>query len=296
MERLGLMSNLNVKCYNYDNAPKRVKALIGKLINALKSILGENLIGVYLHGSLAMGGFVPGQSDVDVMVVAENALSDRQKESLAKSCLSLSKEIGGKGLEMSVILSRYAKNPVYPMPFEFHYSETWRSIFENGQIGPFPKGDPDLSAHLRVIKERGITLFGKPINKVFGTISDEDYLKALRYDLEDILESLMSDPVYYILNLCRIMAFIKTRKVMSKKEGGEWYLANEKSFKKLVKQALKCYLLNLKPDFDSDELKEFAKYALQKLDVASKQVLTNDLDYDEVKRDIERHGVIAGRN
>jgi hypothetical protein len=65
--------------------------------------------------------------------------------------------------------------------------------------------------------------------------------------------------------LCRIMAFIQTRKVMSKKERGEWYLANEKAFKKLVKQALKCYLLNLKPDFDSDELREFAKYALQKL-------------------------------
>jgi streptomycin 3"-adenylyltransferase len=259
------MSDLNVKCYVYDNAPKRVKALIGKLINALESILGENLIGVYLHGSLAMGGFVPRKSDVDVMVVVENALSEGQKESLAKSCLSLSREIGGKGLEMSVILRKYAERPVYPVPFEFHYSETWRSKFENGQIGPFPKGDPDLSAHLRVINERGITLFGRPINKVFGVISDEDYLKALLYDLKDIQESLMSDPVYYILNLCRIMAFIQTRKVMSKKEGGEWYLTNEKAFKKIVKQALKCYLLNLKPDFNSDELREFAKYALQKL-------------------------------
>jgi hypothetical protein len=61
------------------------------------------------------------------------------------------------------------------------------------------------------------------------------------------------------------MAFIQTRRVMSKKEGGEWYLANERAFEKLVKQALKCCLLNLKPDFDSDELREFAKYALQKL-------------------------------
>jgi len=56
---------------------------------------------------------------------------------------------------------------------------------------------------------------------------------------------------------------------MSKKEGREWYLANEKAFKKLVKQALKCYLLSLKPDFDSDELREFAKCALQKLGCCS---------------------------
>ena len=259
------MPNLKIGSYDYSHAPETVRAFLGKVVDDFKSILMENLVGVYLHGSLAMGGFVPGQSDVDMIVVVENALTKRRWESLAQVCLSLSKEIGGKGLEMSVILSRYAKNPVYPMPFEFHYSETWRSRFEKGQIGPFPKGDLDLSAHLRVIKERGITLFGKPISKVFGTISDEDYLKALLYDLEDIQESLMNDPVYYILNLCRIMAFIKTRKVMSKKEGGEWYLANEKAFKKLVKQALKCYLLNLKPDFDSREPSEFVKYVLGKI-------------------------------
>jgi predicted nucleotidyltransferase len=70
------MSDLNVKCYDYADAPKRVKALIGKLISDLESILGENLIGVYLHGSLAMGGFVPGRSDVDVMIVVKNALSE----------------------------------------------------------------------------------------------------------------------------------------------------------------------------------------------------------------------------
>jgi len=133
------MCDLNVKCYDYADAPKRVKALIGKLLSDLESILGENLIGVYLHGSLAMGGFVPGRSDVDVMIVVKNALSEGRKESLAKSCLSLSKEIGGKGLEMSIILRRCAKHPVYPMPFEFHYSETWIGMFETGQIGPFPK-------------------------------------------------------------------------------------------------------------------------------------------------------------
>lgn len=259
------MPNLKIGSCDYSHAPERVRAFLGKVVDDFKSILRENLVGVYLHGSLAMGGFVPGQSDVYMIVVVENALTKRLWESLAQVCLSLSKEIGGKGLEMSVILSKYAKNPVYPMPFEFHYSETWRSRFEKGQIGPFPKGDPDLSAHLRVINERGITLFGKPINKVFGIISDEDYLKALLYDLEDIPESLMNYPVYYILNLCRIMAFIQTRKVMSKKEGGEWYLANEKAFKKLVKRALEYYLLNLKPDFDSREPSEFVKYVLGKI-------------------------------
>jgi len=262
------MSDLNVKCYDYADAPKRVKALIGKLLSDLESILGENLIGVYLHGSLAMGGFVPGRSDVDVMIVVKNALSEGRKESLAKSCLSLSKEIGGKGLEMSIILRRCAKHTVYPMPFEFHYSETWRGKFENGQIGPFPKGDPDLSAHLRVIRERGITLFGKPINKVFGAISDEDYLKALRYDLEEAQESMTKDPVYYILNLCRILAFTQAKRIMSKKEGGEWYLSNEKGFQKLVKKALECQFLGSKANFDQRALNKFVKYVLGKIDKA----------------------------
>jgi len=256
-------------CYDYISLPSEVKGLLDKLLEVFKKVLQGNLMGIYLHGSLATGCFVPGKSDIDMIIVVREALSGKQKRELARACLALSREIGGKGLEISVISEKYAKSPAYPMPFEFHYSESWRSKFERGQIGPFPKGDPDLSAHLRVINERGTTLLGKPIPETFGPLSDEDYMKALLYDLENISELIDKHPVYYTLNLCRILGFIQTGKVMSKKEGGEWYLANQEAFRGLISKALKFYSLYSEPKFDLKELNEFVKATVDKINKAA---------------------------
>ncbi|MDD6156298.1 MAG: nucleotidyltransferase domain-containing protein [Lachnospiraceae bacterium] len=40
-----------------------------------RKILGDNLTGVYLHGSAAMGCFNPEESDIDLLVVVKDALS-----------------------------------------------------------------------------------------------------------------------------------------------------------------------------------------------------------------------------
>ena len=40
-----------------------------------RKILGDNLTGIYLHGSAAMGCFNPKESDIDLLVVVKDALS-----------------------------------------------------------------------------------------------------------------------------------------------------------------------------------------------------------------------------
>lgn len=39
----------------------------------------KTLTGIYLHGSMAMGCFNPEKSDIDLIVVIEDNISDRQK-------------------------------------------------------------------------------------------------------------------------------------------------------------------------------------------------------------------------
>ena len=254
-------------CYSYANCQEEIKNLLREIVENFRKIFTrENLVGVYLHGSLAMGCFSPGKSDIDIIIVVKRSLSDKEKEALAKLCLSYSKQIGGKGLEMSVILEKNAKNPVYSMPYEFHFSESWREKFESGIIGPFPSVDPDLPAHLRVIYERGVVLYGKFIREVFGKVPDGVYFKALLYDLEDVPELLVKHPSYYILNLCRTLGFLKTGKVMSKREGGEWYIQNEHPFSHLVRKALKCSFTKVEVDFKREKLEEFAEFMLKEID------------------------------
>src|SRR3954468_16103686 len=54
---------------------------------ALKEVLGENLIGVYLTGSLAIGDFDL-TSDIDFIVVTERQLSDAEVKDVQKAHLN----------------------------------------------------------------------------------------------------------------------------------------------------------------------------------------------------------------
>ena len=57
----------------------RMDSLIHGFVEGSKAILPNDLVGVYLHGSVAMGCFNPLKSDLDLIVVAERPLSDPVK-------------------------------------------------------------------------------------------------------------------------------------------------------------------------------------------------------------------------
>jgi predicted nucleotidyltransferase len=47
-----------------------------QVAEALDRTLGRDLAGVYFVGSVALGGYVPGESDVDIAAVSEDALTE----------------------------------------------------------------------------------------------------------------------------------------------------------------------------------------------------------------------------
>lgn len=49
----------------------------------LAGILGSDLIGTYFVGSVALGGYVPAESDIDIAAVSRSALSESQKHDVA---------------------------------------------------------------------------------------------------------------------------------------------------------------------------------------------------------------------
>ena len=50
--------------------------ILDKIVNTSKQIFGEELTGIYLHGSLAMGCFHPDKSDIDLILVIKDSVSD----------------------------------------------------------------------------------------------------------------------------------------------------------------------------------------------------------------------------
>ena len=64
------------------------QTVLDQFVSFTKAILQERLTGVYLHGSLAMGCFHPEQSDIDLIVVISEDISDSQKKLLMEEGLS----------------------------------------------------------------------------------------------------------------------------------------------------------------------------------------------------------------
>ncbi len=123
--------------------------------------------------------------------------------------------------------------------------------------------DKDLAAHFTVIRHRGKTLFGKEIADVFSTVGKEEYLDSLWCDIEGAITDILDNPAYAVLNMCRVLAYVKDSLILSKEDGGRWGLANvPKKFRELVSAATEEYRNGVKMSLDAALAQEYADYML----------------------------------
>ncbi len=244
-----------------------INILLTEIIEKYKNLLGENLIGIYLHGSLVMGCFNSESSDIDFLVVVRDKLSFNIKRQLIDILIDLSDFAPKKGFEVSVILEKYSNNFVYPTPFELHYSNEYKERYiRDKEFLCHNGGDADLAAHITIINKRGRCLYGKEIEEVFGEVPEKYYINSILNDVENAIDEIVENPVYIILNLCRILYYLKERVVSSKHEGGSWGKTNYKTYENLIQKALNIY----NGDFDEEKwneekLKKFATYMIEEI-------------------------------
>ena len=170
-----------------------------EIVAIFRKEMGDNLVGLYLHGSLAMGCFHPAKSDIDFLVVAKEKLDPEIKKCIIKKLLALHDRIPGDGgLEMSILLERHLKPFIYPTPFELHYSPHYRGKYISDENYPCAGlEDKDLAAHIMVTYHRGIVLYGKPIKDVFDPIPEQYYIDSIISDVKNADVEIVKAPVYY---------------------------------------------------------------------------------------------------
>ena len=243
--------------------------LITDFISASGETLCTNLVGIYLHGSLAMGCFNPAASDIDIIAVIDGSITDEKKLKFMERVVKLNEHAPAKGIEVSVVKREYCKPFVYPTPYELHFSPMHLKRFsENPKeyVKNMKGTDRDLAAHFTIINKYGIVLYGEPISDVFGEVPVEDYADSIVRDIENARYDIIENPVYVTLNLCRVLAFLKDELYLSKEKGGEWGLKFlPEAYRSLVSQALSCYKTGQHMTADADIAKDFATFMLNKI-------------------------------
>lgn len=243
-----------------------IEHILSKMVDISKITMKDKLVGVYLHGSLAMNCYNPKQSDVDLLIVVNSKLTSFEQKLITQQILSLYDDLSNSiPIEFSIVLQDVIHPFIFPTPFEYHFSNLHLPKYradENYICGGFD--DPDLAAHFTIIYERGITLYGVPIHDLFRPIDQKYYIQALMYDVEDASEKVITSPMYYVLNLCRVLLYLLEGNIASKKEGGEWGLAHlPQIHHKTITKALDQY--TGKPNanqFDDTSLLVFSEYML----------------------------------
>ena len=222
--------------------------LLQKTVDIFTETLKDNIVSIYLHGSLALGCFNPKYSDLDLLIIVKRELSPELKKELIDSILIFSDSgfFPAKDLEFSIVSEEHLKPFIYPTPYELHYSRDWKEKLRHKSVEFYInkeyQTDKDLGAHFRVAYERGVKLFGKDISYIMNKPADSIYLDAVMYDISDSQEDNVADKEYHVLNLCRTFGFLKTGIIMSKEEGGIWlYGITDEKFQLVIKKALDCY-------------------------------------------------------
>ncbi|MUK90658.1 DUF4111 domain-containing protein [Ornithinibacillus sp. L9] len=203
-----------------------IKNLVFHLLEEIKGIVEEDFMGLYIHGSLAMGGFNPKSSDIDLIVVTATSLSTVKKEKLANLFITYS----GKPfpIEISFLTRDQLKNWEHPSQYDFHYSEYWRERYKddlsngkNQYLNEEDKSDGDLAAHITIIRNRGICIEGMPIEETFPIVPHSHYISSIMGDFEECIQNIEKEPIYCILNMLRVYLFLKEGLISSKLEAGK---------------------------------------------------------------------------
>ena len=253
--------------YGWTNCLNVVCTQVSMFLEALKTNLGDNLVGVYLHGSLAMGCFNPERSDIDILVITMHSMTVETKRTIAEILLRSS--MAPFPIEISLIVEQDIRPFQHPLPFDMHYSERWREKYHdelahgewmkwNNETGH----DLDLTAHLMVTLKRGISLYGKSIQDAIPAIPGQFYSASILEDYKDARAARLKMPVYFVLNACRVYAYLQEGSIFSKDEGGAWALRMlPQELCGIVEQALDIYRGDRKDEhLDRVALTRLAKF------------------------------------
>ncbi len=130
-----------------------------------------------------------------------------------------------------------------------------------GPPAGLPPVDEDLAAHVTMVRARGRSLCGLPIEAAFPEVPPRDFLDAVfTPDVDRRCESVRAEPVDCVLNLCRIGLYAYEGSLASKIEGGLWALSCDAPGEhEVIRRALHGYRTGEPVSWTDEELRRFTR-------------------------------------
>lgn len=193
---------------------------------------------VVLHGSLTFGDYLPGRSDVDLLVVVDDPLADTQGAALAEA-VDQEWPRAPVRVDLRVVTRAVAAAPTPLPPMEAYLTIRQGREPRIRVEGPCP-GERDLVVEFSVCRAHGRSILGAPPVELIGEVPDEWVLDVGDAQLAD-WEAIGDDPPYAqltVLTACRFWRFAEEGQHCSKDAAGEWALRRDPEME-VVRDALR---------------------------------------------------------
>lgn len=201
------------------NPPDDVSMFGGVVARILSSILGEDFVGAYFVGSIALGGYVNGESDLDILAVCRRAVDDPSKHAVAEQLLLAAADCPARGLEFTLYRLDAVSSPPNQADFEINVN--------GGPRMPQSVQSADEQPAFWYILDRaiahrhGVAIVGPPAHAVVAdvprTVLLQAMLESMRWHREHEKATL-----YSVFNACRAWRFAEADVLGSKLDGAEW--------------------------------------------------------------------------
>jgi hypothetical protein len=205
-------------------ANSELNAVLQEFVVGVREVLGENFIGAYLQGSLAVGDWDT-DSDVDFLVVVDHDVLDEELSALnaMHACIYHLASPWAQHLEGSYFpaeILRLGDPARTPVPF-----------LDNGAESLIHSGHDNKYVVRWVLREYGITLVGpSPVDVVDPVPPDEmrQEVTLIMHDwANDIfagrykIDNRWAQP-YVVLSYCRMLQTLESGRVTSKLVAAQW--------------------------------------------------------------------------
>jgi predicted nucleotidyltransferase len=243
-----------------------VNAVLKLLLHEAQSVLGTYFVGLYLHGSLALGDFDPGHSDIDFLVVTAEELPEK----LIPDLETMHQRIWNSELEWAAKLegTYIPKDSLY----RYHAADPPRPHINERKFLFFPNENYWVISRY-ILREKGVVVNGLPIRPLIAPISPEELREAVvsgliegwipRLNERDWLVP-PGHQSYIALTCCRALYTVEFGKIASKPVSARWALTVlDNQWTDLIESALAWHYGE--PHGDIEKTLQLMRYTLEQV-------------------------------